>query len=57
VATNIHLKALATSIHLKVVVASIQLEATVVATSEVVRLRETLPTASWVIGPYENLVT
>jgi hypothetical protein len=42
---------------LEAVVASIQLEAAVVATLEVVRLRETLPTTSHVLGPYENSVT
>jgi hypothetical protein len=47
----------AASIHLKVVEASIQLEAVVAATSEAARLQETLPTASWVLGPYENPVT
>jgi hypothetical protein len=36
---------------LEAVAASIQLEAAVVATSE------TLPTTSWVLGPYENPVT
>jgi hypothetical protein len=45
------------SIHLKAVVATIQLEASVAATSEAARLRETLPMASWVLGPYENPVT
>jgi hypothetical protein len=50
------LEAMTTSIHLKVVAASIQLEAAVVATSEATRLWETLPTASWVLGPYENPV-
>jgi hypothetical protein len=39
---------------LEAVAASIQLEAAVAATSEVARLWETLPTASWVLGPYEN---
>jgi hypothetical protein len=42
------------SIHLKAVAASIQLEAAVAATSEAARLQETLPTASRVVGPYEN---
>jgi hypothetical protein len=36
--------------------ASIQLKA-VAATLEAARLRETLPTASRVLGPYENPVT
>jgi hypothetical protein len=45
------------SIHLKAVAASIQLEAVVVAMSKVARLRETLPTASRVVGPFENPVT
>jgi hypothetical protein len=40
---------------LEAVAASIQLGVAVVATSEVGQLRETLPTASWVVGPYENL--
>jgi hypothetical protein len=40
---------------LEVVAASIQLEAEVAATSEVALLQETLPTASRVLGPYENL--
>jgi hypothetical protein len=51
------LKAVAASIHLKVVMASILLEAVVVATSETAQLWETLPTASRVLGPYENPVT
>jgi hypothetical protein len=51
------LEAVVASIHLKAVVANIQLEAAVVATSEAARLRETLSTASWVLGPYENPVT
>jgi hypothetical protein len=42
------------SIHLKAVETNIQLEAAVAATSEVARLWETLPIASWVLGPYEN---
>jgi hypothetical protein len=45
------------SIHLKAVAASIQLEVVVVAMLEAARLWETLPTASWVMGPYENPVT
>jgi hypothetical protein len=48
---------MAASIHMEVVAASIQLEAVVVATSESTQLRETLPMASWVLDPYENLVT
>jgi hypothetical protein len=51
------LEAVVTSIHLKVVAASIQLEATVATTSEAAQLRETLPTTSWLVGPYENAVT
>jgi hypothetical protein len=51
------LEAMMVSIHLKAVAASIQLEATVAAMSEATRLRETLPTTSWVLGPYEYLVT
>ncbi len=42
---------------LEAVTTSIQLEAAVAATSEAARLRETLPTASRVVGPYENPVT
>jgi hypothetical protein len=42
------LEAVAASIHLKAVAASIHKEAT--ATSEAARLRETLPTTSWVVG-------
>jgi hypothetical protein len=42
---------------LKAVAASIHLEAAAVATSEAARLRETLPTASRVVGPYENPIT
>jgi hypothetical protein len=49
------LEAVMASIHLKAVVASIHLE--VAATSEATRLWETLPTTSWVVGPYENPVT
>jgi hypothetical protein len=45
------------SIQLQAVVASIHLEVTVAATSEAARLWETLPTASRVLHPYENLVT
>jgi hypothetical protein len=51
------LEAVAASIHLKAVVASIQLEATVAATPEAAWLRETLPTTSRLLGPYENPVT
>jgi hypothetical protein len=51
------LEAVTASIHLKAVVASIQLEAVMAATSEATRLRETLPTASRVVGPYENPIT
>jgi hypothetical protein len=51
------LEVVVTSIHLKAVASSIQLEAVVVATSEATWLRETLPMASWVLGPYENLIT
>jgi hypothetical protein len=50
------LEAVVANIHLKAVAASIHLEAAA-ATSEAARLRETLPTASWVVGPYENPVT
>jgi hypothetical protein len=39
----------------EVVAASIQLEAEVAATSEAALLRETLPKASGVLRPYENL--
>jgi hypothetical protein len=45
------------SIHLEAVVASIHLEVMTVATSEAAQLRETLPTSSRVVGPYENPVT
>jgi hypothetical protein len=41
---------------LEVVAASIQLEAVVETTSEAAWLRETLPTASRVVGLYENPV-
>jgi hypothetical protein len=51
------LEAVVASIHLKAVVASIQLEAMVAATSEAVRLLETLPMTSRVVGLYENPVT
>jgi hypothetical protein len=49
------LAAVVASIHLKAVVASIHLE--VAATSEATGLWETLPTASRVVGPYENPIT
>jgi hypothetical protein len=42
---------------LEAVAASIRLEVAVAATSEAARLRETVPMASWVLGPYENPVT
>jgi hypothetical protein len=42
---------------LEAVAASIQMEVAVAATSEVARLWETLPTASWVLDPDGNLVT
>jgi hypothetical protein len=42
---------------LEMVAASIQLEAEVAAMSKAARLWETLPTASRVLDPYENLVT
>jgi hypothetical protein len=45
------------SIHLKAVAARIHLEVALAATSEAAQLWETLPTASWVVGPYEKLVT
>jgi hypothetical protein len=48
---------MAASIHMEVVAASIQLEVVVVATSESTQLQETLPMASRVLDPYENLVT
>jgi hypothetical protein len=41
---------------LGVVAARIQLEVAVAATLEASWLQETLPTASWVLGPYENPV-
>jgi hypothetical protein len=49
--------AAAASIQLKAVAANIQLESAVEATLETARLWETLPTASRVLGPYENPVT
>jgi hypothetical protein len=51
------LEAVAASIHLEAVVVNIQLEMVVVATSKSARLWETLPTASRVLDPFENLVT
>jgi hypothetical protein len=54
---NSQLEVVAASIQVEAMVASIQLEATVAATSEAARLWETLPTASWVLEPYENPVT
>jgi hypothetical protein len=45
------------SIHLKAVAVSMQLEVAVAATSEATWLRETLPTTSWLLGPYENPIT
>jgi hypothetical protein len=50
------LEAAAASIHLKAVAASIHPEAAAADTLEAIRLRETLPTTSWVVGPYENPV-
>jgi hypothetical protein len=50
------LKAVAVSIHLEAVAASIQLQATVATTSKATRLRETLPTTSRVLDPYEKHV-
>jgi hypothetical protein len=47
------LEVVVASIHLKAMVASIHLEVAAVATLEVA-LRETLLTASRVLGPYEN---
>jgi hypothetical protein len=41
---------------LGVAAARIQLEVAVAATLEASSLQETLPTASWVLGPYENPV-
>jgi hypothetical protein len=54
---NDQLKAVDASIHLKAVAVHIQLEATMTATSKAAQLRVTLPTASQVLGPYENPVT
>jgi hypothetical protein len=51
------LEVVVASIHLKAVKASIQLEASVAATSEAAQLWVTLPTASQVLGSYENPVT
>jgi hypothetical protein len=42
---------------LETVAASIQLEVAVATTSEAAQLRETLPTASRVLDPYDNTVT
>jgi hypothetical protein len=50
------LEAVAASIQLNAVVASIHLEAAA-ATSEATWPRETLPTTSQVVGPYENPAT
>jgi hypothetical protein len=50
------LKVVVSSIHLKAVAASIHLEAAA-ATLEAALLWETLPTASRVVGPYENPIT
>jgi hypothetical protein len=47
------LETVVASIHIKAMAASIHLEVVAVATSEAA-LRETLLTASWVLGPYEN---
>ncbi len=49
--------AVVASIHLKAVVATIHLEVAMVAMLEATWLRETLPTASQEVGPYENPVT
>jgi hypothetical protein len=57
VAGSIHLQTVAACIQLQAVAASIHLQAAVSATSEALRLRETLPTTSWVLDPYENPVT
>jgi hypothetical protein len=51
------LEAVAVIIHLEAVAGSIQLEVAVATTSKSARLRETLPTASRVLDPYENPVT
>jgi hypothetical protein len=51
------LEAVAVNIHVKAVATNIQLEVMVAATSEATQLWETLPTASQVLGPYENPVT
>jgi hypothetical protein len=50
------LEAVAGNIHMEVVAASIHLEAAMAATLKHMRLRETLPTASRVLDPYENTV-
>jgi hypothetical protein len=51
------LETVTASMQLEAVAASIQLEVMVAATSEAVRLWETLPTASPVLDPYENPTT
>jgi hypothetical protein len=50
------LEVVVASINLKAVAANIHLEA-VMTPSKAARLRETLPTASRLVGPYENLIT
>jgi hypothetical protein len=50
------LQAVTTSIHLKAVAVSIHQEAAATMLEDA-RLWETLHTASWVVGPYENTVT
>jgi hypothetical protein len=50
------LEVVVASIHLDEVEANIQLQVAVVATSKYARLRETLPTASQVLDPYENSI-
>jgi hypothetical protein len=51
------LEAVEASIHLKVVAANIHLEVATAASSEAAWLQETFPTASRVVGPYDNPVT
>jgi hypothetical protein len=51
------LEVVLTSIKLEAVTTSIQLEAAVATTPEAIRIRETLPTTSQVLEPYENPIT
>jgi hypothetical protein len=51
------LEVVLTSIKLEAVTTNIQLEAAVATTPEAIRIRETLPTASQVLEPYEKPIT